>query len=1639
MFHFIKSVPTSSLGNLQERNRNPNQPHKNFCQLFWREIILSPAIIKTRKNMKTKSITNRSVAVLLSTILLLVAIPVTRALAGSSAKYPGTAVTGGGTGSAWSASSGSLVSALGADGGPTANNSLSSYGGSENLNMTGFGFSIPSDATITGISVDMNRYASSTGPQDLTVQLYKGGVLSGSNKAISGNWSTSTSTVATYGGSSDLWGTTWTPAQINDSTFGVTLDVSNSSSSARTAYVDYVQITVSYTRPTTTTVASGSNPSTYGTSVTFTATVNQSAATGTVEFYDGATLLGTGTLNSGTPNIATFSTSALTAATSPHSITAKYLGDTTYVTSTSSALSQTVNKASQSALTAVVTPSTVVYGTTATLSSTGGSGTGVVTFSAGASTGCSVAGTTLSVTNAGGTCSVTATKAADGNYLIAISAAAPVTLEQAASTTTVTGGTFTYDGAAHAAAVSVTGAGGLNLTPAASYSGSCSSAPITVAEGTTCTATYNYAGDINYLPSSNSASITINKAEATINVAPYNVTYNGSAHVAVGTAAGVNGEDLSAGFDLSATSHKDAGTYNGDAWSFSDANYNDASGTVDNFIGKADADCSSITGFNGTYDASEHGVSGSCSGVGGETAGTLDLGATYEDYPGGSAHWSFTGNNNYNDQSGDVTITINKADADCSSVTGFDGAYDATEHGASGSCSGVGGETAGTLDLGATYKDYPGGSAHWSFTGNNNYNDQSGDVAIDISKADASCPIVGFNGAYDATEHGASGSCSGVGGETAGTLDLGVTYKDYPGGLAHWSFTGSNNYNDQSSDVAIDISKADADCSSIAGYSVTYDGASHTATGSCQGLGSDGVLSVLDLSATTHTEVGTYTDAWTFTSSNTNYNDANGTLSDVISAKLVPTVTASGGPFTYDGNQHAANVTSPVAGTVSNVKYNDSATVPSDAGTYAVTADFLPDDTTTYETLIGVSVGSITINKADADCSSIAGFSGPYDGNDHGATGSCLGVNGEDSGTLDLGATYKDYPGGTADWSLVGNNNYKDQSGSVSIAIDKADADCSSIAGYSVTYDGASHTATGSCQGLGSDGVLSVLDLSATTHTEIGTYTDAWTFTSSNVNYNNANGAVGSEIKAVGDTTSPVVNSAVRADADNTNASSVHFTVTFSEVVTGVDVASFNLSTTGVTGASITNVSGSGDTYTVTVNTGSGNGTIRLDVVDDNSIKDAANNPLGGVAAGDGNFSAGETYTIVKSGVNVLVGPTLNGPYPLSSNSSFAKNYPSIVDGPVKVVSTDGSSFFTSQRVTSGDSYNELLGMPANQFTTEYWFPYYDHGYPNVAGSNMRTWILVGNPSTSQTASVNIYIGGALMSGSPFSIAPGSRATPRWIGKQGGPVQVVSTNGVNIFASERMFTSNNNSFSESLGQAVNKLTTEYWFPWYDNVSMKTSIVVGNASTTKSAKVDIYIGGVKKGSYTIAAKGTINRLYAGLVNGPVKVVSTNGVNIVTSENTVSGTNNSFSDVMGYPSNQFTTEYWFPNYDHGYPNVGGSNMRTWILVGNPSTTQTALVQIYIGGVLQHDPNNLSSTTFSIAPGKNVTPRWLGVQGGPVRVVSTNGVNIFTSERVFTVPDSVFNEMMGYPLNQMTTEYWYPWYDSTNMNNDILVSKP
>jgi hypothetical protein len=128
----------------------------------------------------------------------------------------------------------------------------------------------------------------------------------------------------------------------------------------------------------------------------------------------------------------------------------------------------------------------------------------------------------------------------------------------------------------------------------------------------------------------------------------------------------------------------------------------------------------------------------------------------------------------------------------------------------------------------------------------------------------------------------------------------------------------------------------------------------------------------------------------------------------------------------------------------------------------------------------------------------------------------------------------------------------------------------------------------------------------------------------------NPNGASTSSDNSVTINRLPLVSSIMRSGTDPTNASSVLFAITFSETVTGVDVTDFTLATSGITGASITNLIGSGTSYTITVATGTGSGTIGLNLTDDDSIFDSASQPLGGSGTGNGNLN-GQSFTIDKT------------------------------------------------------------------------------------------------------------------------------------------------------------------------------------------------------------------------------------------------------------------------------------------------------------------------------------------------------------------------------------------------------------------------
>jgi hypothetical protein len=181
-----------------------------------------------------------------------------------------------------------------------------------------------------------------------------------------------------------------------------------------------------YTIPTLA-VTSSKNPSTYGGSVTFTATIS-SGPTGTVTFYDGGTSIGTGTISGTT---ATFTTASL--AVGSHTITASWFGNSTYGSVLSSAITQTV---SQAALTITASSPTVTYGAAVPTITPSYSGwvNGQSSSSLTTQPTCTTAYTPTSA--AGSSPSTSCSGAVDTNYSISY-VAGTVTVNQAALTLSV--------------------------------------------------------------------------------------------------------------------------------------------------------------------------------------------------------------------------------------------------------------------------------------------------------------------------------------------------------------------------------------------------------------------------------------------------------------------------------------------------------------------------------------------------------------------------------------------------------------------------------------------------------------------------------------------------------------------------------------------------------------------------------------------------------------------------------------------------------------------------------------------------------------------------------------------------------------------------------------------------------------------------------------------------------------------------------------------------------------------------------------------------------------------------------------------------------------------------------------------------
>lgn len=119
------------------------------------------------------------------------------------------------------------------------------------LIASNFGFSIPSSATICGIIVEVERNASGligigASITDNSLKIVKAGAIAGTDHASGAAWPSSEA-YASYGNSTDSWGTTWTPSQINASNFGIAISAKLTTGLAAlflTPGIDHIRISV---------------------------------------------------------------------------------------------------------------------------------------------------------------------------------------------------------------------------------------------------------------------------------------------------------------------------------------------------------------------------------------------------------------------------------------------------------------------------------------------------------------------------------------------------------------------------------------------------------------------------------------------------------------------------------------------------------------------------------------------------------------------------------------------------------------------------------------------------------------------------------------------------------------------------------------------------------------------------------------------------------------------------------------------------------------------------------------------------------------------------------------------------------------------------------------------------------------------------------------------------------------------------------------------------------------------------------------------------------------------------------------------------------------------------------------------------
>jgi hypothetical protein len=221
---------------------------------------------------------------------------------------------------------------------------------------------------------------------------------------------------------------------------------------------------------------------------------------------------------------------------------------------------------------------------------------------------------------------------------------------------------------------------------------------------------------------------------------------------------------------------------------------------------------------------------------------------------------------------------------------------------------------------------------------------------------------------------------------------------------------------------------------------------------------------------------------------------------------------------------------------------------------------------------------------------------------------------------------------------------------------------------------------------------------------------------------------------------------------------------------------------------------------------------------------------------------------------------------------------------------------------------------------------------------------------------------------------------------------------------------------------------------YSNVTVNQTSQNYNAifnAASGCADIDVLIAGSNVGSYGIAPGKSLREGYPGVDNGPTKIDSVNGVNIIAALRVIwrePGLRFSYSEMIGLPTEQLSTEYWFPWYN----NLDTASMDQGFRIANLDTTSHT-IRVFIGATQV-------GTDITLVGGGSTRVGY-PVNNGPVRLVCTTCNPSSSNDRIIAALRVIwqepgfrasYSEMMGMPKEQLSNEYWFPWYNNAAVHS-------